>query len=163
MERKPYNVHIFLFRGSAGDWQFALFKRVDIENVWQGVCGGGESGESIAQAAIRECYEEAGIGAPGLLYPLDTYGCMSSEFFIEWIPVWGTDVLVLPMYYFAMEYDGEVQISEEHSEFGWYSYEEGIEKIRFPDQKLALWELHERLKRGNLIRPLTHALLEVQD
>ena len=163
MGRKPYNVHVLLFRESGAGRQFALFKRADIEDVWQGVCGGGESGESIAQAAIRECYEEAGVESPGMLYPLDATGSMSAEFFTEWTPVWGPDVLVLPMYHFAMEYDGDVRVSEEHSDFGWFFYEDGVEKMRFGDQRLALWELNERLERGNLNRPLPEALLEVAD
>ena len=161
MGREPYHVHILLYRKATAGWEFALFKRIDIDDVWQGICGGGETGESIAQSAIRECSEEAGIEIPAIMYPLDTIGYMSSEYFTEWTPVWGNDVIVIPMYYFAMEFDGDVCISEEHSEFGWYSFEEGVSKIRFPDQKLAFWELHERLMRGNLVRPIPLALLEV--
>jgi len=154
MSRMPYNVHIVLFRRRMDGPQFAVFKRVDIENAWQGVCGGGESGESIGDAALRECFEEAGVEHPSSLYPLDSVGSMRSDVFPEWTDVWGQDVLVLPMYHFALEYDREIRLSEEHTDINWLTFDETLERVRFADQALAFWELNERLKRGNLERPI---------
>jgi dATP pyrophosphohydrolase len=150
----PYNVHIYPYKKANGDYLFAIFRRSDFTDVWQGICGGGESGESIADAALRECREEGNILLPGTLYPLDTKGCMRSDVFPEWTPIWGKETLILPMYHFAMPFAGEISISEEHTEFCWLRYEEAAEKIRFADQSLALWELNRRLSLGIIDRAI---------
>jgi dATP pyrophosphohydrolase len=149
-----------IFREEADGLRFTLFKRADI-GIWQGVCGGGESGESIEDAAFRECAEEAGITQPGPLYPLDSIGAMKCDIIPEWTEVWGKDVLVLPMYHFAMEYCGEIRYSEEHTDCAQFTFEEALAYTRFEDQSLAIWELNERLKRGNLKRPIPPHMKEI--
>ena len=64
----------------------------------------------------------------------------------------GPDVVVLPMYFFGMPYDGEITLSEEHLALRWLPYKQADAIVSMPDQNTALWELHERLKRGNLKR-----------
>jgi dATP pyrophosphohydrolase len=54
------------------------------------------------------------------------------------------------MTFFAMAYDGPVTLSEEHTGFGWHAYEAAEALVYFHDQKVALWELDERLRRGSL-------------
>ena len=81
-------------------YEYAIFQRSDLPQIWQGISGGGESGETIEQSALRECREEGGITAPGPLYRLDSISCMRSTVFPEWTPVWGKDIVVLPMYFF---------------------------------------------------------------
>ena len=56
------------------------------------------------------------------------------------------------MYFFAMPYEGDIIISDEHTEVRWLPYEEAEKLVFYHDQKTALWELKERLLRGNLIR-----------
>jgi dATP pyrophosphohydrolase len=152
--RMPYNVHITVYKKTREGVLYCMFKRADIADVWQGVCGGGESGESIADAALRECAEEGGIAVPGPLYPLDSVGCMRCDVFPEWAPVWGKEVYVLPMYYFAMPYEGEITISDEHETFQWLSFEKAHCLIRFQEQATALWEADSRLANGNIERKL---------
>ena len=63
---------------------------------------------------------------------------------------WGPDVVVCPMYFFAIQFDGEIILSEEHLKVRWLEYEEAEALVYFHDQKTALWELDQRLSRGNL-------------
>lgn len=77
---------------------------------------------------------------------------MRSTVFPEWTPVWGKDIVVLPMYFFGMPYDGNITLSDEHLRFGWMDYGKANLMVRMPDQNTALWELNERLKRNNLDR-----------
>lgn len=154
MGRMPYHVHIFPYRERGNGTEFALFQRSDRTDVWQGICGGGESGESLLQSAYRECREEGGIEIPGPLYMLDSISFMRSTVFPEWMESWGRDVIVLPMYFFGMPYEGEITLSEEHLQFRWCTFAEADALMRMPDQNTALWELSQRLQLGNLERPL---------
>lgn len=55
------------------------------------------------------------------------------------------------MIFFAMPFDGTVKLSEEHTDIKWLPYEEAYELVYFMDQKIALYELNEKLLRGILL------------
>lgn len=59
-------------------------------------------------------------------------------------------VVVIPMYFFAMKWDRQVRLSNEHLAMRWLGYEEAYDLIYYMDQKIALYELHEKLRRGML-------------
>lgn len=152
MSRQPQQVHIYLYRKNiAGEYEFSVFQRSDNEIWWQGICGGVEEGETIEESARREIYEEAGIKENLPLYRLDTESYLPSNIFLTQTN-WDNDIVVVPMYFFAMPFNGAIVISDEHTEVRWCTYEEAEKLIFFHDQKTALWELKERLSRGNLIR-----------
>ncbi|MFI0220431.1 NUDIX domain-containing protein [Streptomyces lydicus] len=60
MTRAPFQILVAPFRRVGKRIEFAVLRRQDM-NVWQAVAGGGESGESPQQAAIREACEELGL------------------------------------------------------------------------------------------------------
>lgn len=152
MGRMPYHIHLLLYRTRKKEPEFALFQRADLTQIWQGVCGGGEAGESVLETVHRECREEAGIARLGPVYHLDAISVMRSTVFAKESKRWGKDTLVLPMYFFAAPWEGEVTLSDEHLDMRWLGFESGFAQMKSPDQALALWELSERLKRGNLER-----------
>jgi len=149
MARAPYNVHVFLYRISEnGNKEYAILRRSDDEK-WQGICGGGEDGETIAQSALREANEEVGLTGSNILYKLDSVSYIpATEFKAQ--EYWGKDVVVIPMYYFATLYNGNIILSDEHSEYKWCNFNEARKLIYWHDQKNALWELNERLERDIL-------------
>ena len=150
MARKPVNVHVYLFRKNLiGSYEYAIFQRADNPEWWQGVSGGVEDDETVKEAALRESYEEAGTPTSSTIYYLDTMSYLPSNIFRDSI-TWGSDVVVCPMYFFAIQFDGEIILSEEHLEVRWLEYEEAEALVYFHDQKTALWELDQRLLRGNL-------------
>lgn len=151
MARAPYEVHIFLYRANkTGEREYAVFRRSD-DGKWQGICGGGEDGETILESASREAYEEAGLPREIKLYRLDsTSHIPATEFKAS--EYWGKNVVVVPMYHFGGEYAGKITLSDEHTKYKWCSFSEASELIYWHDQKNALWELNERLERGILIR-----------
>ena len=65
---------------------------------------------------------------------------------------WGKDIIVVPMYFFAMPFDGNICLSREHTDVKWMPYDEACGLIYYQDQKTALYELNERLLRNNLYR-----------
>jgi len=149
MARAPYNIHIFLYRiTKSGDREYAIFRRSD-DSKWQGICGGGEDGETIVQSALREAYEEARLPKCTILSKLDSISYIPATEFKD-SEHWGKNVVVIPMYYFGASYDGEITLSSEHSEYKWCDFNEASKLIYWHDQKNALWELNERLERGLL-------------
>ena len=145
MARAPFQVLVFPYRLNAQNQnEFALLKRVDA-GFWQGVAGGGEGAETPLDAARRETFEEIGIDVDEFLR-LDT---------VEYVPVtelkeslfWGENVFVIPQYCYGVRtLDREIRISHEHSEFGWFLFDEAYRLLKFDGNKTALWELHQRLK-----------------
>lgn len=154
MGRMPYHIHVFLYRRKNDSLEFGIFQRSDIPEIHQGIAGGGEQGESVIKSALRECREEGRVLSPGPLYPLDSVSYMRSTVFPEWVDIWGAKVVVLPMYFFGMPYDGEVVISQEHLSFQWLGYEEADAAVRLQDQNVALWELNERIRRKEIERSI---------
>jgi 8-oxo-dGTP pyrophosphatase MutT (NUDIX family) len=73
--RQPCNVHVFVFRRTGPEPEYALFRRSD-DGSWQSVAGGVEEDESLLQAARRETREESGLPAslPEVMGCSVTYG-----------------------------------------------------------------------------------------
>jgi dATP pyrophosphohydrolase len=146
MARAPFQVLVFPFRkNQSGQFEFALFIRA-VEGFWQGVAGGGEGEESPLEAAIRETFEETGIKSSEDFIGLDTVDSVPVTEFKD-STIWGEDVYVIPQYCFGVKVvDEEIKISHEHSEYGWFLFEQAYQLLKFDGNKTALWELHQRLK-----------------
>lgn len=155
MARRPEQVHIFLYHHSEQGYEYAVFQRSDTDYCWQGVCGGVEDEETPAQSARRELMEEAGITAALPLYPLQSMSYLPLDVFgPEETENWGMDVVIVPMYFFAMPFDGKIVLSDEHAEVRWLPYQEAYDLIYYLDQKIALYELNLRLQRGNMLKEI---------
>jgi len=153
MSRQPKQIHVYLYRKTQSGYEYAIFQRRDNPLWWQGICGGVEDEETFEEAAIRETYEEAGITDKLPLYRLDNVSYLPVSIFNERTQrIWGSDVVVVPMYFFAIPFYGEVMLSPEHTEVRWLDYANAHKLVYFLDQQTALYELNERLMRGNLFR-----------
>jgi len=86
------------------------------------------------------------------LYPLESKSYLPLDVFSsEETEHWGMDVVVVPMYFFAMPFEGGIILSDEHTEVRWLPYQEAYDLIYYLDQKIALYELNLRLQRGNML------------
>ena len=151
MSRAPFQVLVLPYRiSSDNEILYAVFKRESSTGgYWQGIAGGGEDGESPLEAAKRETHEEAGINPRHEYVNLDSYAT---------VPVanvcgfrWGDDVLVIPEYCFGVKVeDAQLQLSYEHTEYRWLSYDRAMEILQWDSNKCALWELNFRVRRGML-------------
>lgn len=151
MARQPRQVHIFLFREREKGYEYGIFQRSDEPVCWQGVCGGLEGDETLEEGARREIREEAGVEDEAPLFKLESISYLPDfAFSSKARQVWGKSVVVVPMYFFAMKWDGEIALSNEHLAMRWLCYDDAYDLVYYMDQKIALYELHEKLKRGIL-------------
>lgn len=146
--RAKYQVLVIPFKRTENKVQFCIFKREDM-NVWQGIAGGGEEGETFLETAKREFYEESNIKTDNII-ALYSNSTIPSYHFKEAIN-WGNDFYVVPEYAFAVELKNEeILLSDEHKSYKWVSYEEANKLLEWDSNITALWELNERIKRKNI-------------
>ena len=124
------------------------------QNYWQAIAGGGNENESPAAAAIRESKEEAGLASSALYYRLQSCSSIPTCFF-EDRKYWPNEIYVIPEYAFAVDCtEIEIVLSIEHSEIIWGSYDDTHKRFHWDSNKVALWEINERLKTHDLSDPL---------
>lgn len=147
--RAPFQTLIILYKIENDKIEYGTFLRKK-QQIWQFASGGGESQETPIETVIRELKEETNLE----IKENDITKLES----ISTIPVinitgsftWGENVFVVPEYCFAVNSSGkEIILSSEHKEFEWLGYEEAIKKLEYDSNKTALWELNEKIKRGN--------------
>lgn len=150
MPRAPFQVLVLPYRRTAG-LEVAVMHRADYP-VWQFVSGGGEAGETIEAAARREGFEEAGIPAGAAYQRLDATATVPACWFAAW-PTWPEHTLVVPEHAFAVDIGGHaIAASDEHDDVRWARYDEAIALLEFDSNRVALWELHERLYPARRIK-----------
>jgi dATP pyrophosphohydrolase len=145
MSRAPFQVLVLPFiRQNEGEILYAVFSRADDElGYWQFVAGGGEGNETPLAAAKREAKEEASIDPDSLYLQLDS--CTTIPVVDVCGFLWGSGVLVIPEYAFAVEMRDQAITISEHCAFRWVTYCEARELLHWDSNRNALWELNHRL------------------
>ena len=121
-----------------------MLHRADFDQ-WQFIAGGGEDDETPIEAAKRETFEESGVRT-------DKWIHLTS---LSYIPVtviseqrrqhWDKDTYVIPEYSFGFECQKDIQLSHEHTECVWLTYEEALKKLKWDSNRTALFELNCQL------------------
>ena len=123
---------------------FVITKRFDMD-VWQFLSGGGEDDETPMQAAKREANEEGNIPYDYKMIRLDSMASIPANNFAAH-KEWGNDVYVIPEYSFGVEMkDKDINLSFEHTELQWLKYDKAVAMLTWDSNKIALWELNERI------------------
>lgn len=150
MARAKYQVLVIPYRKNGNTISYCIFKRSDMDECWQFVAGGGEDEDKTPLAsAQREAFEEAGISSQMHFTELETKCSISTEYFKNARTIWGEDCLVIPEYCFAVKMQNEdISISHEHGCFEWVDYSTAKERLKYDSNKVALWELDNKIKRG---------------
>jgi len=114
------------------------------------LAGGAEDDETPLEAAHREAYEEARI-------PLEKPFCMLATVasvprcYFKRTGHWPKSQYIVPGYYFAVDAAGvDIQLSYEHTQWGWFGCEEAMSKPKWDDDRSAIWELDQRLLANDL-------------
>jgi dATP pyrophosphohydrolase len=150
MARAKYQVLVIPYIIQDNTIKYAVFYRSDMQ-IWQFISGGGEDEKIPLQSAKREAYEEAGILFANKYYPLETCCSVSTECFKLQRSIWGEECLIIPEYTFAVNVETyEMKLSDEHTNYQWMDYETVKQKLRYDSNKVALWEVDNKIKMGLL-------------
>ncbi len=113
--------------------------------MWQFIAGGAEDDETAEQTARREAKEETGIPKGARFFRLDSRASVPKTAFSP-TDHWPQDLFVVPEYSFAVDVSGQaLDLSHEHDKVRWLSFKEATRLLTWESNRIALWELNERL------------------
>ena len=146
--RLPKQVLVIPYRIINEKVEYCIFRRKDMP-VWQWISGGVEDTDVDILAAVkRELYEETSISNNINIIELEGFTKIPVVNIVKRFK-WGEDVFYSEEYSFAVNIDKrKIEISQEHSEYRWASYDEAKTLLKYDSNKNALWELNEKIKRG---------------
>jgi lipoyl(octanoyl) transferase len=127
-----------------GERVLLLHRRPERGNFWQPITGSIEDGESPLETARREILEETG-------HPCEPEGLdLRQSFMIEsqFLASRHPSPILASEISFVAQLSSHAAIhmdADEHDHFGWFSFPEAYEKIRWTDDREALERLESRL------------------
>lgn len=142
--RAPFQILAIPYKVVDGSILYCVFHRSDLDQ-WQFIAGGGEDDESPLQAAKREIREESGISASKLIELKSMCHIPANIFPNRHLYNWPEDTYVVPEYAFAFECKDAIELSREHTECVWLTYEAAQAKLKWDSNRTALYELSCRL------------------
>jgi len=139
---KVKQVDSYIYRNTDAGPVYLMLKRSTgkyYEHLWQGVAGKIEKGETAGQTVIRELKEETGKN-PVKMFAADHIASFydARKDRIQMVPIFGIEVE-----------NSEVQLSEEHSEYKWVSFEEALALLTWKGQKEGLRTVHDEIMSGD--------------
>jgi len=148
MTRAPLQVIVIPFRKCDGKrFEYAVFHRADTP-MWHFVSGGAEDSETASEAARREAFEEAAIPASNKWVALDSKASVPRSAFAS-ATHWPTSLFVVPEHAFSVDVTNHtIVLSHEHDEVRWLSFPDAAKLLTWDSNRVALWELNERLTAG---------------
>lgn len=143
--RQPYNILVFPYIIDENKAiKYALFQRSD-GGYWQGIAGGVEGDETMIEAAIRECYEEAQIPSDSEIIELEASASIPANVF-SCHNKWPPETYIVKEISFGVKVKQEkLTISTEHGEYKWFQYNEAHSLLKWDSNKVAIWELNQRI------------------
>ena len=131
-------IEVCIFKKENGKLRFLLLHRSKTEkiypDIWQFVSGSIENNEKAVDAALREMDEETGM-QPKAFWVVP---------FVNMFYDAGWDSVNLsPMFAAEVAPATEPRLSDEHCEFGWYSYNDAVKKLVWPGQREGMRIIHD--------------------
>lgn len=135
---------LFRERTSQGDWEYLLLKH-SRGSFWDFPKGRRERGENDLQTAKREICEETGCKPPHLKI------LRRLKFVIRYSVQRGKLLLnkEVRLFLVRVSRDFQVELSEEHLNFEWMTYEEALKRITHNSSKKSLIEAHSWIQENS--------------
>ncbi|HXH37505.1 MAG TPA: lipoyl(octanoyl) transferase LipB [Thermoanaerobaculia bacterium] len=127
-----------------GERVLLLHRRPECGNFWQPITGSIEDGELTLDAARRELAEETGHGGEPEAIHLEQSFMIESQFLATTTPA--PIIATETAFTFALPPGAPIRMDpEEHDDYGWFSFADAYEKIRWTDDREALEKVEARL------------------
>ena len=124
---------------------YLLFKRASghiYDGQWRMIGGKVQSGESYWEAALRELKEETAL-KPQFMWTIPSVNSFYEH---------QTDsILSIPAFAAEIDEASPIILDSEHSDFGWFSLEEALDKIFWPEQRRLLSLTHDLLTSNQIL------------
>ncbi|MDP9362168.1 MAG: lipoyl(octanoyl) transferase LipB [Acidobacteriota bacterium] len=132
-----------------GERVLLLHRRRERGNFWQPITGSIEEGELPLDTARRELLEETGNAGEPAALDLQQSFMIESQFLATRFP----PPIIATETGFVVEMSPNAPIrmdAAEHDDYGWFTFAEAYEKIRWTDDREALEQLERRLPGGRV-------------
>lgn len=140
-------VEVFAFKLVNGSPEYLLLKRaanITLPNIWQVITATIDNDEKAYETAIREVTEETGLTL------LNLY----SAPFVNSFYRHDTDLVYIAPLFIAEVSNGDVILSEEHTQFCWCDLNGAEELLYWYNQKENLKLIHLHITEGKLFNTL---------
>ena len=147
--RQPIQVLVYPLFVSPLGADVLLLKRVPrLGGFWQGVTGAVEPGESLAEAAVRELFEETGFKSSDV-EQVD-YSC-SYDVPEDYAHLYESHVKRIDEFtFFCVLGDQHApQLSDEHEDCQWCSIDRAFGLLKWADDKRALEVCHQVVRKSS--------------
>lgn len=148
--RQPVQVLVHPVRRTDEGWRYLMLHRIPQRGgFWQGVSGGVEWGEELADAAQRELREETGFSARQLQRVNCSYSfAIEDEWRESFAP--GTDKIVEHVFLAMVDSAIPALSPDEHDTWRWCTFDEALALLVWPENVVALQCCH---KLANALTP----------
>ena len=155
MYRRPEKTMVYIYRRNPGNaseqeqLEYLLLQRSQsqVGHIWQPVVGAAKWSEELVESAKREVFEETGItrleGIMAVGYAFSfTFRFLDGS---QYAP--GVDTIRNVVFAARVRNTQSISLSDEHVGYGWFSYEESLAKLYWPEDKKALAQLDPMINR----------------
>ena len=137
MTRLPIEVFVVVRRG---DEYLVVHRTPRAGAYWHGIAGGVEDGETPAEAAARELFEETGLAAaPVDLASRFAYSLAEEPEYRARFP--GVEEIVVHTFLVEVPVGWEPALNEEHDDYRWCSRDVAVDLLYWPEPKELLRSL----------------------
>lgn len=138
-------VSAVLLSEADGQAKILLMKRVKGQ-FWSHIAGKIEQAETASQAIVREIFEETGIQVKQLY---------SADYLEQFYEASANVIELIPVFAVYCAKDQAVVLNDEHTEYGWFSLDQAVEKAEFGGQRLLyqyLWDNFVKRRPSDLLK-----------
>ena len=144
--RRPDKVIVYLYLrvASSEEVEYLLLQRAPASHagsIWQTVVGGANWDEGLVEAARREVYEETGLtqlhGLTAIGFAFSFSLSLPEHQASLYAP--GINEIRNTVFAAGVLSRQPIALSREHVEYGWFSYQEAVSLIHWPEEREALF------------------------